>query len=281
MTPLDTTVQNGIAALEVQSGDLVIPNDWVLGVRFHSVTLGQAVDLIDQFVTKRKARQICLSNAYTIAMCQADEELRAVANRSALNLADGMSIVWGSRWQGSKIPQRVAGPDLTAAVCARAEEKGYRVYLLGSTEKNLENLISVMRRRWPALQIAGSYSPPMCDKIGTKENERILQQLNEAKADILLVGLSAPKQEKWIAAHLHHLPVPVAMGVGAAFDFISGRVPRAPENLQKIGCEWLYRLYREPRRLWRRYLLGNAVFLSLLIADLTRKRLLRTKTVTP
>jgi N-acetylglucosaminyldiphosphoundecaprenol N-acetyl-beta-D-mannosaminyltransferase len=231
--------------------------------------------MIDRFVRDRKPHQIVLANAYTVSLCAQDQGLRALLNAAALTLADGMSIVWGARWLGIKIPGRIAGPDLMEAICARAEETGYRLFLMGSSLENLENLRSVLMTRWPKLRRPEIFSPSMCKEFDAAENQRILDHIQNAKPDILFVGMSCPKQEKWIARNLQALNVPVALGVGAAFNFISGLVPRAPERLRNIGLEWLYRLYREPRRLWKRYLLGNAVFLSLLMMQWGRHRLVR------
>jgi N-acetylglucosaminyldiphosphoundecaprenol N-acetyl-beta-D-mannosaminyltransferase len=193
-------------------------------------------------------------------------------NGSDLTLADGMSIVWGGRWVGANLPERIAGPDLTESLCAKAETTGYKIFLMGSSEQNLAALQSVLLARWPKLQISGTYSPAMCERFDESETLRILDRIAQTQTDILLVGMSAPKQEIWIAENRHRLNVPVTIGIGAAFDFLSGRIPRAPKHLQQMGLEWLYRLWCEPRRLWRRYLLGNAVFLSLLAKQRFRQR---------
>lgn len=245
----------------------------VLGVNFHCLTMPQTLNHLERFIRDRAPRQICLSNAYIVSLAQRDAELRALLDRAALVLADGMSIVWGSRWIGVQIPCRVAGPDLMTELCALSEKKNYRIFLLGSTPDNVKRLENALRQRWPALTLAGAYSPTFCDRLSEHENQRIIHQLKECAPDILFVGMSAPKQEKWIAQNLSRMEVPVCLGVGAAFDFISGRIPRAPEGMRRIGLEWLYRLWREPSRLWKRYLLGNFIFLSHLAVAWIRRRL--------
>lgn len=245
----------------------------VLGVRFHSLAMHEAVRTIETFIQERRARHICLSNAYTLSVSQYDHEFKTTLNHADLVLPDGMSIVWGSRWIGVRLPQRVAGPDLAKNLCELASQKGYSIYLMGSSEENLQQLKSVLIKRWPALKIVGHHSPSMCDRISEAENKAILERIHEAHPDILFVGMSAPKQEKWIAENLSRLEVPVSIGVGAAFDFLSGRIPRAPGVLQRSGLEWLHRLACEPRRLWRRYLLGNAIFLSLLLTERLAQKL--------
>jgi N-acetylglucosaminyldiphosphoundecaprenol N-acetyl-beta-D-mannosaminyltransferase len=235
----------------------------LLGIHFNRVTMAETLALAKQFIAERKkSHQICLSNAYTVSLSWDDGELRNVLDSADLVLADGMSIVWGGRLIGVNLPGRIAGPDLAEVLCADAERSGLKVFFLGSTVENLAALKQVLLEKWPRLQIVGMYSPPMCQKLGADDNNAIFKELHATKPDILFVGMSTPKQEKWIAANLDQLDVPVSIGIGAAFDFMSGRIPRAPEQFQKMGMEWLYRLWCEPRRLWRRYLLGNMIFLA-------------------
>jgi N-acetylglucosaminyldiphosphoundecaprenol N-acetyl-beta-D-mannosaminyltransferase len=253
---------------------VILPNIHLLGIPFHGLTCEQAIEQVKHFIVSGKGPyQICLTNAYTVSLAWKDFELRRILDYADLVLADGMSIVWGGRWIGIDLPGRIAGPDFTTALCQYAETMRYRVYFLGSSPENLMRLKHVLLRKWPQLQIVGMHSPPMCDKLGPADNQSIFDALHAAKPDILFVGMSTPKQEKWIASNLKNLEVPVSIGIGAAFDFMSGRIPRAPLFFQKTGLEWLYRLYREPRRLWKRYLLGNFVFLSHLGAACFRFRL--------
>jgi N-acetylglucosaminyldiphosphoundecaprenol N-acetyl-beta-D-mannosaminyltransferase len=245
----------------------------LLGVPFHCLRKKDIVPLIDRTISEKHPRQICLSNAFTVTLAQQDERFMQLLNRASLVLADGMSIVWGGRWIGLKIPERIAGPDFMEMLCADAAEKGHRIFLLGSSLENIQRLSAVLTTRWPNLMIAGVHSPPMCERLDEAENQTIMTQLQNAKPDILFVGMTCPKQEIWIAENLHRLGVPVCAGVGAAFDFLSGRIPRAPAQMRRVGLEWLYRLYCEPRRLWKRYLLGNAIFLSLLLKKLLEQKL--------
>jgi N-acetylglucosaminyldiphosphoundecaprenol N-acetyl-beta-D-mannosaminyltransferase len=171
------------------------------------------------------------------------------------------------------IPERVAGPDLAEALCQRAEKRGYRLFFMGSSQENLDMLKKALLGRYPALNIVGMLSPSMCDRFSDEENQKIIAEVRHAAPDILFVGISTQKQEIWMSENLQKLNVPASLGVGAAFDFLSGRVPRAPEWLQKNGLEWMYRLFCEPKRLWKRYLLGNALFLYLLIKESLRRRL--------
>ena len=178
-----------------------------------------------------------------------------------------MSIVWGARVLRLKLPERVAGPDLMNALAGRAAEKGYRVFLLGTSDENLQQLKKKFCASWPGLNVVGIYSPPMSEKFTPDQTAAIIERVRAAKPDILFVGLSCPKQERWIAENLQQIQVPVSLGVGAAFDFLAGRIPRAPEWLRRRGLEWVHRLWCEPGRLWRRYLIGNSVFLYLLFRE--------------
>jgi N-acetylglucosaminyldiphosphoundecaprenol N-acetyl-beta-D-mannosaminyltransferase len=220
----------------------------IAGMRFHSLRLPDVIAWIDRAIERRVPVQITLANAYTFTMCHRWEKLMQIINGSDLTLADGMSIVWGARWLGIRLPGRIAGPDLMQTLCAHSEKAGHGIFLMGSSPENLLCLTNVLRARWPRLRIVGTHSPSMCDRFDEAETLRILAEIKAVEADILFVGVSAPKQEIWISENLHRLNVPVAIGVGAAFDFLSGRIPRAPQALQRVGLEWLYRLWKEPRR---------------------------------
>lgn len=245
-----------------------IASKTVLVVNFHAITLPEALDQVAFFIKQRIPRQLCFSNAHTVSLCLQNPALLNMINQADLVLADGMSIVWGARWLGIHIPCRLAGPDFMEALCAWSEESGHSIYLLGSTDENLMALIQVLKQRWPRIHLAGAYSPPHCDSLSEEVTQIVCEKVKHANPDILFVGMSCPKQEIWIHKNLRRLNVPVSLGVGAAFDFISGRIPRAPKFFMENGLEWLYRLYREPGRLWKRYLLGNAIFLSFLFKEM-------------
>ena len=159
-------------------------------------------------------------------------------------------------------------------LCARAAD-GIPRFPMGSSMDNLNQLKDVLLKRWPSLSIVGVHSPSVCDRFDEVETLKILNEIHATTPDILFVGVSMPKQEIWIAENLHRLNVPVNIGVGVAFDFLSGRIPRAPQFMQSAGLEWLYRLSCEPRRLWRRYVLGNIVFISMLIEEIVNYKISR------
>jgi N-acetylglucosaminyldiphosphoundecaprenol N-acetyl-beta-D-mannosaminyltransferase len=190
---------------------------------------------------------------------QRDPELLAIHNASGLTTPDGMPLVWAGRRAGMAHMRRVYGPDLMLAVCKLAAERGWSSYFYGAADGVPELLAQRLADRFPGLKVAGTLSPPF-RPLTPEEDAEVVERINAAAPDLLWVGLSTPKQERWMAAYLGRLRVPVMVGVGAAFDMHAGLLPQAPGWMQASGLEWLYRLYREPRRLWRRYLRNNPRF---------------------
>lgn len=246
----------------IQANALAASRRALLGIRFHVLTHAQTLRLIEEWIQQKQPKQICLANAYSVQLCWDHPAYRHTLDAADLVLADGMSIVWGGRSLGIPFPERIAGPDLMESLCARGSIQGWRFYLMGSSPRSLQLLSIEIQRRWPELNLCGMRSPSQSTRFSDDETTHLIDRIREARPDILFVGVSTPKQDLWIAENLNRLQVPVCIGVGAAFDFMSGIIPRAPEIFQRSGFEWLYRLSREPRRLWKRYLLGNAIFLS-------------------
>ncbi|MER7899021.1 WecB/TagA/CpsF family glycosyltransferase [Streptomyces sp. NPDC096046] len=212
--------------------------------------------------TGRRGSDVHLSNAYTLAVADRDPELRAILRSASLNLPDGQSVAWASQLlhRDDTLPgTRVYGPDLFLDVFALSQHTDLRHYLLGSTPDVLGALHRELRRRFPQARITGTCSPPF-RPLTTQELRQQAKDIRAAEADIVWVGLGTPKQDRWAADLCAELPV-VAVAVGAAFDFIAGTKRQAPLWMQHNGLEWLFRLGCEPRRLWRRYVFGNARFL--------------------
>jgi N-acetylglucosaminyldiphosphoundecaprenol N-acetyl-beta-D-mannosaminyltransferase len=174
--------------------------------------------------------------------------------------ADGVSIVLASRLLGCPLPERVPGGEVMELLCKEGAKEGFSVYLLGGLPKAAETAGEVLQQRYPGLRIAGTYCPPLGFERDAEETARIRRSIKAATPDLLFVCFGAPKQEIWVAENCPSLPVGLTLPVGAAFDTLSGLRKRAPVWAQKTGTEWLYRLVKEPRRLWRRYLLGNPRF---------------------
>jgi len=236
----------------------------ILGVGVSALNMALALEIIEGWIEHREPHYVCVTGVHGVMESQRDENLRRIHNRAGLVTPDGMPLVWLSRLKGFRHVERVYGPDLMLALCERSAAKGYRHFFYGGAEGVPEQLASVLQKRFPGLQVAGTFSPPF-RPFTPEEDEQIIQMINEAAPDIVWVGLSTPKQERWMAEHVGRLVAPVLIGVGAAFDFHTGRKPQAPRWMQRAGLEWLFRLLTEPRRLWRRYLINNPLFVALVV----------------
>ena len=244
-----------------------VPRANILGVGVSALNMAMALEIIEGWIERREPHYVCVTGVHGVMESQRDEELRRIHNRAGLVTPDGMPLVWLSRLQSFHHVERVYGPDLMLALCERSVAKGYRHFFYGGAEGVPEQLASVLQKRFPGLQVAGTFSPPF-RPLTADEDDRIVQMINAAAPDIVWVGLSTPKQERWMAGHRERLTAPVLIGVGAAFDFLTGRKPQAPRWMQRAGLEWLFRLLTEPRRLWRRYLYHNPRFVLLVLLQL-------------
>jgi N-acetylglucosaminyldiphosphoundecaprenol N-acetyl-beta-D-mannosaminyltransferase len=242
----------------------------ILGVKIDLVDYTTAVSHIkDSISGKVSGRYICASPVHSIIVSQKDKIAKEALNHSWLTVPDGMPVVWAARLLGGTIKKRVYGPELMLRSCKMAEHFGFSIFLYGGTPQALNKLEANLKKRFPRLKIAGAYSPPFRD-LSAEEETKVNEMIHTCHPALLFVGLGAPKQEKWMARHCPELNVPVTMGVGAAFDFISGEKKQAPFWMQNAGLEWLFRLACEPRRLWKRYLWGNLEFCLFLVLDLIR-----------
>lgn len=229
---------------------------YILGVRVDRVSQAQALDFIDQLVVSYRTsgntllcQQIVTVNTEFVMAAQKNTEFRQAINSAALTVADGIGVVWATRYVGCSTPERITGTDTLAALAERCAEKGYRLYLLGAAPGVAELAGEKLQALAPGLQIAGTYA----GSPAPAEEDAIIERIQAANVDILCVAYGAPAQDLWINRNLSRLPVAVAMGVGGAYDFLSGLQLRAPKAMQRMGLEWLYRLYREPWR-WKRML---------------------------
>lgn len=219
----------------------------MLGVGIDAVTLAGAAATVEGFVAGDRPRLVATANAEMVMAAQEDAELAAILAGADLVVPDGAGVVWAARHLGYAVPERVAGFDLAQELLARAAAAGWRVFFFGGAPGIADRASAAAAARWPGLAVAGvrhGFFTPA-------EDEGIMAAIKAAKPDILLVALGVPKQEKWLAARLDALAVPVAMGVGGTFDVMAGTATRAPLWMQRAGLEWLYRLGREPRRIRR------------------------------
>ena len=191
---------------------------------------------------RREARYICVTSVHGIIMAHDDPEIAKIFNEADIATPDGMPLVWALRSFGFPNQQRVYGPTLMFELCRQAAESGHRIFLYGGRTDTLPILITRLRERFPRLEIAGCYSPPF-RALSESEEQGIQKQIRESDADIVFVGIGAPKQEKWMYAHRQCFPGVILIGVGAAFDFHAARTPQAPVWIQRNGLEWLFRCH--------------------------------------
>lgn len=248
--------------------DVTDPRYAVLGVRVHAVDPEQALARIQGWIATHERRYVCHANVHGVIEAWRDPALRRIYNRAGLTVADGMPLVWVGHWRGHRTVRRVYGPDLMLALAACASVAGHRCYLYGGAPGIVDTLAATLGTRFPGLRIVGTDAPPF-RPLTAEEDEAAVQRINAVRPDVVWVGLGCPRQERWMAEHRDRLDAAVLVGVGAAFDFHVGRVPQAPRWLMRVGLEWLFRLFQEPRRLWRRYLLYNPLFVALLALELS------------
>lgn len=232
----------------------------VLGVHVSAVSVREAVTEVARWIDEHEQHYACVSGVHGVMESCRDPLLRQIHNASGLTTPDGMPLVWASHWAGAPHVQQVCGRDLMSAVCELAVSKGWRSYFYGGGDGVAELLAARLTERFPGMVVVGHWSPPY-RPLTEDEDLAAVQRINGVEPDIVWVGLSTPKQERWMADHVGKLRAPVLIGVGAAFDMHAGLLPHAPAWMQRSGLEWLYRLRREPRRLWRRYLRNNPAFL--------------------
>jgi N-acetylglucosaminyldiphosphoundecaprenol N-acetyl-beta-D-mannosaminyltransferase len=239
----------------------------VLGVGISVLNLRTAVDAMAEAVATRRKGYVCVTGVHGVMEAQGDENFKGILNRAFLCTPDGMPMVWVGKLNGRKEMSRVYGPDLMLEVCAWSEASGCRHFFYGGAGGVAETLVEKLRARFPKLRVAGTFTPPF-RALEAGEERALQEMIRAAKPDILWVGLSTPKQERFMAEYLPKLDVTLMVGVGAAFDFHSGRVKQAPHWMQRSGLEWFYRLCSEPRRLAKRYLRNNPRFVLKFTAQL-------------
>jgi N-acetylglucosaminyldiphosphoundecaprenol N-acetyl-beta-D-mannosaminyltransferase len=236
------------------------------GAAVDPLTFAEAIRSIGRHVLSDAPPAYAVTpNAQHVVILQSDARLKAIYAEAKFVFADGMSLLIAARLLGQALPERVTGVDLFQALCSESAKLGFRIFLLGGQPRAAELAASVLQERNPGINITGTYCPPLGFENDADETRRIVEMVRASRSDLLFVGLGAPKQEYWIHQHYESLNVRLSMGVGGAFDMVAGITPRAPKLLQNIGLEWLFRLSAEPRRLWRRYLIGNLRFLRIIV----------------
>jgi len=231
----------------------------VLGVRVNAVQMDEVVEQMERWIGKREGcRFIAVTGMHGVTEAQHDAYFKQILNSADLVVPDGMPLVWLGRRRGYALKRRVYGPGLLAVLSSKTGPRDPE-YFYGGVPGVASLLAQVLQKEF-ATDVVGTYSPPFAP-LSKEEDEQVIANINAAKPDVLWIGLSTPKQERWIYEHRDKLQVPVAIGVGAAFDLNSRRSRQAPRWMREHGFEWLFRLWQEPRRLWRRYLVYGSEFI--------------------
>lgn len=238
----------------------------VLGCPISKMDLDQVIEEAEGFIKSRKPHYIAVVNVAKIVKMRSDRELTNSVKSADLIGADGVPLVWASRLLGNPLPGRVNGTDLMYRLLEKADEKGYRVFFFGAKEEILQAVLARVRSEYPGVQVAGwqnGYFKP-------EDEWNIARKIRASHADILFIAFGTPKKEVWVGRYLQAMGVPVVHGVGGSFDVFAGLIPRAPVWMQKAGLEWLFRLMQEPRRMWKRYLVTNSLFIGMLAKEVFR-----------
>lgn len=230
----------------------------VLGSFIDAVDWVTTLERISCWVRRRESRYVCVCNVHSVVTARRDVSFGHVVNDADMATPDGAPVAWMLRKLGYIGQERINGPDLMWRYCEKAVHSGESLFLYGGSPETLELLQRRLFENFPALRIAGSYSPPF-RPLTEDEDAAVVEIINHSGAGVVWVSLGCPKQEVWMAAHRGRINA-VMIGVGAAFDYHAGAIQRAPLWMQRCGMEWFYRLYSEPRRLWRRYLVTNSLF---------------------
>jgi N-acetylglucosaminyldiphosphoundecaprenol N-acetyl-beta-D-mannosaminyltransferase len=241
----------------------------VLGVGIHAINMEQAVAAIDQAVRNRRKGYVCVTGVHGVMEAQSNSGFKEILNNSLLTTPDGMPTVWVGRLQGFRHMDRVYGPDLMLEVCRLSEKHGYTHFFYGGKDGVADKLAEVLRMRYPSLNVVGTSTPPF-RTLNSAEEQALQEKVSKTRPDFLWVGLSTPKQERFMADHIGLLDCKVMLGVGAAFDVHTGAMRDAPRWMKRAGLQWCHRLWQEPGRLWKRYLINNPKFLFNVLLQLLR-----------
>ena len=230
-----------------------------------NLTMAETLNEIDKLIQEKNCSYVVTPNVDHIVRLEKDEELQKVYKNASLILTDGKPLIWISKWYKTPIKEKISGSDLFPRVCQLAANKNYTMYLLGAAEGVADTAARNLMKKYPGLNIVGTYSPPFGFEKNEQEMNKIKTQIQDVHPDILIVGLGCPKQEKFMYYHCKELGVPISFGLGASIDFEAGNIKRAPKWMSNHGLEWLYRITQDPKRLAKRYLVDDMKIFSLAI----------------
>lgn len=239
----------------------------IFGCKVASITMKETLDEIEKIIKDRTLTQHVVINAGKVVLMEKDENLKKIVSDCPIINADGQSIVWASKFLGESLPERVAGIDLMEELIKVSSRKGYGIYFFGAKEEVVKKVINHYEEKYPKLKICGYRNGYFSDE----DVPNITSEMKKSKADILFVAFSSPKKEYWLAKNIKDIGIPFCMGVGGSFDVVAGATRRAPYWMQKSGLEWFYRFLQEPKRMWKRYLVGNSKFIAITLKEKFRK----------
>lgn len=238
----------------------------IIGTNINVISMQETIEYIKGHLEELRGKYICVSNVHTTVMSHDNPDYNKIQNNAAMALPDGKPLSIVSKMYGFKEASRVTGPDLMEEFFKLSQNQdGLRHYFYGSTEETIQILKDKLGEKYPHLSVAGMYSPPF-RPLSDDEDQQIVERINDANPDIIWVGLGAPKQEQWMAAHQDKIKG-VMIGVGAGFDYHAGNIKRAPKWMQRCSLEWLYRLLQDPKRLFKRYIVTNSRFIMLVLLE--------------
>lgn len=231
----------------------------IMNTYVNAVNMQQTIDYVEQIIAERKPTQHVVINASKINLMEADPKLAEIVNACPLINADGASVVWAAKRLGVPLKERVTGCDLFQELVAVAAKKGYKIFLFGAKEEVVTKVKAIYEKQYPGIQIVGYRNGYFTEA----DEPEIVKNMAESGADMMFVAFSSPKKEYWVNKYIDQLNIPFVMGVGGSFDIVAGVTERAPKWWQDHGLEWFYRFIQEPRRMWKRYIIGNAKFVAL------------------
>lgn len=239
------------------------------GVTIDNLSLQESVVYIKRLLKGQENHYIITPNAAHIVLFQKDEEFRKAYAKASLVLPDGMPLIWASRLLKPRLKERITGTDVLFSLCELSMREKYKIFLLGAGQEVIEKARNTLLNKFPGLHITGIHNGYF------NNDKKIKEEINERQPDILFIGIGFSKQEKWINKNINQLNVKVAIAIGGVFDVIAGKFKPAPRLIQNYGLEWLWRLFQEPRRLWKRYLIGNTIFIWLVAKELLKNHGIR------
>lgn len=240
-----------------------------MGVYLDIITMQETLERISTFIQNKEGVQHVVVNVAKLVYAQKDEQLREIINSCPLINVDGAGVILGAKMLGVNIPERVAGIDLMEKLIEYSAQKGYRPYFFGAKEEIVKKVVEIYKEKYPNLEIAGYRN----GYYNEAEEAALVEDVKNSHADILFVAMGSPKKEIFLSKYSKAMEVPFTMGVGGSFDVVAGKVNRAPMWMQKMHSEWLYRLIQEPKRMWKRYLVTNTIFLGLILREFFKQRL--------